>query len=369
MESEKEKKQQYKNLSDSENLNLEEEALNISFKNNLELNQEINNKLKNDNQENYWHDYNLSQTREKAIFVKLLRELCNILPKKQRFEGRKGVEVAHIIFCLCMKNYCIKSGRRIIGELELCKEAGLIDKVPHFNSLFNYLKNKNLTYILEDLIKLTSLPLKSVERKFCCDSSGFGTSVLDDRWSVIRSKYEKHHKYFKAHISFGVLTNIVTACKITSGDKADSPFLPTLVEETAENFKIEEWSADKGYLSRENYEAIFKHGAMPLIPFKSNITGKQRGSAIWGEMYKFFQKNNELFMKKYHLRSNAESGFSMIKARFGDLTSMRNPISAMNDILCKVLCHNLCVLCQELLLLNVDIDFAQFRELVAQDRI
>lgn len=320
-------------------------------------------------EESFWTKYNRSQTKEKILFVKLLRELCNILPKKQKFTGRKGIEIAHIIFCLCMKNYCIKSGRRIIGELELCKEGNLIEKVPHFNSLFNYLKNKNMTVILEDLIKLTSLPLKSIERKFCCDSTGFGTSVLNDRWSMVRSQYEKHHKYFKAHMSFGVLTNIVTACKITEGTAADSPLLPELVNQTSENFSIEEWSADKGYISKENLQVIFDHNALPLIPFKSNTSGKARGSKIWSEMYKFFKNNNEIFMKKYHLRSNAESGFSMIKSRFGDLTSIKNEIGAKNDILCKVLCHNLCVLCQELLLLNVDIDFAQYSEKVAQDRI
>ena len=123
-------------------------------------------------------------------------------------------------------------------------------------------------------------------------------------------------------------------------------------------------------LSRENYEAIFNHNALPLIPFKSNVSGKRAGgSMIWTEMYNFFKNNNELFMKKYHLRSNAESGFSMIKSRFGDLTSIKNEVGAKNDILCKVLCHNLCVLCQELLLLDVDINFAQYSEKVAQDRI
>jgi transposase len=299
----------------------------------------------------------------------LLKELCDILPRKQKFKGRKGVEVAHIIFCLCMKNYCIKSGRRIIGELELCKEGNLIEKVPHFNSLYNYLKNKNLTFILEDLIKLTSLPLKAIERKFCCDSTGFGTEVIHERWSQIRSQYEKHHKYYKAHIAYGVLTNIVTACKVTEGERNDAPMLPELVNETAENFKLEEWSADKGYLSRENYNAIFEKGAIPFIPFKSNTTDKKRNSGIWQEMYNFFKDNNELFMKKYHLRSNAESGMQMIKSRFGDLTSMRNETAGKNDILCKILCHNLCVLCQELLLLGIDINFAQYSELVAQDRI
>ena len=326
---------------------------------------EIQEELPN-NGESFWSLYNKSQTKEKVLFVKMLKELCEILPKKLRTRGNKPLELSHLIFCLCMKGYCLKSGRRIIGELELCKEAKLIDKVPHFNTLFHYLRNTDITIVLEDLIKLTSLPLKSIERKFCCDSSGFGNAVLHDRWSQIRQNYNKHHKYFKAHISFGVLTNIVTACKITDGTQADSPLLPEMVNQTAENFKIEEWSADKGYLSRENYEAIFKYGALPLIPFKSNTTEKKKGSGIWAEMYNFFHKNQKLFMKKYHLRSNAESGFHMIKSRFGDLTQMKNEISAKNDVLVKILCHNLCVLVQELILLNVDVNFAQFKDKVAQ---
>ena len=70
-------------------------------------------------------------------------------------------------------------------------------------------------------------------------------------------------------------------------------------------------------------------------------------------MYNFFKKNNEEYMKKYHLRSNAESGMRMIKARFGDLTHIKNDVGAKNDVLIKVLCHNLCVLCQEILFLQI----------------
>jgi transposase len=105
---------------------------------------------------------------------------------------------------------------------------------------------------------------------------------------------------------------------------------------------------------------------LPLIPFKSNNKSKARGSMIWKEMYEFFKKNNEVFMKKYHLRSNAESGFFMIKSRFGDLTQMRDETGMINDILSKVLAHNLVVLCQEVFLLGVKVDFAQFKEHLAQ---
>jgi len=56
----------------------------------------------------------------------------------------------------------------------------------------------------------------------------------------------------------------------------------------------------------------------------------------------------------------------MVKSRFGDTYMVRNPISIQNDLLTKVLCHNLCVLIQEMFFLGVDINFAQLSKEVAQ---
>lgn len=312
--------------------------------------------------ESFWTKYNKSQTKEKLMFVKLLKELCDLLPSKYRTTGRKPMELSHVIFCICMKNYCIKSSRRVIGELELCRQAGFIEKIPHFNTLLNYLKNPNLTFILQELIKITSLPLSSIEKKLCGDSTGFGTRVVHDRWSVVRQNYSKHHKYLKLHASFGTLTNIITSCRVTEGTKSDSLVLPELVNETCENYKPEEYSWDKAYLSRDNFEVIWNNNCLPFIPFKSNSHPRKRGSGIWREMFEFFEQNNELFMKKYHLRSNSESGFHALKSKFGDLTTMRNEVGMINDVLSKCLCYNLCVLIQELFVLGIDVNFAQFGE-------
>ncbi len=317
----------------------------------------INDFIKQDNPGFSWSKYNKSQTQEKILFLRLLKELCSTIDDKK---------VGERIFCLAVKTYSIKSSRRVIGELELCKRAGYITAVPHFNTLLDYLKNKKIEPEIHNLIRISSFPLKSIETKFCGDSTGFGMSVLHDRWSAIRSQYQKHHKYLKAHLSFGVFTNIVTACRITEGTHADSPVLPELVEETAQNFTIKEYSWDKAYSSRDNMNKIFEKGGLPFIPFKSNTSGKPNGSMIWMHMYSFFQQNQELFMKKYHLRSNAESGMHMIKARFGDLTMMRNETGARNDVLMKILCHNICVLCQEIFLLGIEFNFAQLRRNAAQ---
>jgi hypothetical protein len=53
----------------------------------------------------------------------------------------------------------------------------------------------------------------------------------------------------------------------------------------------------------------------------------------------------EAFLANYHKRSNVETTFSMIKAKFGDSLLARSDVGQMNEALCKVLAHNIvCVI-------------------------
>lgn len=52
-------------------------------------------------------------------------------------------------------------------------------------------------------------------------------------------------------------------------------------------------------------------------------------------------------MKKYHKRSNVESTFSAIKRKFGDSVLSKTDTAMKNEVLCKILCHNLTCLIQE----------------------
>lgn len=58
-------------------------------------------------------------------------------------------------------------------------------------------------------------------------------------------------------------------------------------------------------------------------------------------------------MQHYHQRSNVESTFMMIKAKFGDSLRSKMERSQVNEVLCKVLCHNICCLIQSMYELNL----------------
>ena len=103
-------------------------------------------------------------------------------------------------------------------------------------------------------------------------------------------------------------------------------------------------SADKAYSSRNNLECINELNGTALIPFKSNATGKAKGSGQWKKMYHYFMYNKDEFLQRYHLRSNVETTFFMIKAKFNDMLKSKSRVAQINELLLKILCHNLVVL-------------------------
>jgi hypothetical protein len=184
-----------------------------------------------------------------------------------------------------------------------------------------------------------------VETDFAIDSSGFGSNRFE-RW--FDAKYgvpRKSCMWVKCHIACGVKTNVVTAVRILDKDAADSPQLPPLVKETAQGFTIGEVSADKAYSGVENFEAIAGCGGTGFLAFKSNATGAAGG--MYEKMFHYFAFKRDEYMAHYHKRSNVESTFSMIKRKFGDSVRSKTDAAMVNEVLCKLVAHNLCVLIQE----------------------
>ena len=215
-----------------------------------------------------------------------------------------------------------------------------------------FFENPALTPILKSFIVQSSLPLRSVETKFAIDSSGFSTNKFE-RW--FDHKYGVTRRtctWVKVHIACGVKTNVVTAVRILDQHAGDAPQLPDLVRTTGQNFTIAEVSADKAYASVENFEAVADCGGTGFMDFRAGITGNSGG--IFQKMFYYFLFKKEEYMKHYHLRSNIESTFSMVKRKFGDHVRSKTETAMVNEVLCKFLCHNLCVLIQEECELGID---------------
>jgi len=308
-----------------------------------------------------WHEYNAAQVNEKSKLLSLLSELCQNIEEPVQTFGRPRASVADIIFAACLKVYGGMSGRRNQSDLHDALQRGYISKPLHYNTISKYLEREDLTPYLKQLIVESSLPLKAVEEDFAVDSSGFST-VQFKRW--FHAKYGAaqtidRREWVKVHLMCGVTTNIVTSVEISSAHAGDSPYFRPLVEQTARNFTMREVSADKAYSSEKNLKLVLTKQAMPYIAFKVNATGgDKRSSSVWKRMYLLYQYNEERFMQHYHKRSNVETTFSMIKAKFGERLRSKTEVAQTNEVLCKVLCHNLCCVIQSMYELGVDVDFS-----------
>ena len=309
-----------------------------------------------------WSSYNQAQNTEVNMFDKLLRDLVETVEEPERIgAGRPSLPLKEQLFCSTQKVYSQLSSRRAKSLFNNAQEKGLLKKSPHSNAVNKFFNREDLTQILKKLIVVSSAPLKSVETKFAVDSTGFRTTNFNE-YCKEKHKTNKRHHWVKLHAVCGVKTNVITSAEVTRGEgtgSADSPqFIPLANQTKQAGFNIQEFSADKAYSSRDNLALINEFGGTVLIPFKKNASPKPKGkNHIWRKMFHYFQYNQEEFMKKYHARSNIETTFHMIKSKFGDSIKSKNPTAQQNELLAKVVCHNIVVLIHEMFELGIEARF------------
>lgn len=288
-----------------------------------------------------WSAYTKAQCEEKLMFLQILSELASKVRLPRNGMGRPRSELSDILFACFLKVYTGFSGRRLKSDLEISRQQGYISEVPHFTTVMKAFNSKELKPAFQEIIKASSYPLKEVEQDFAADSTGFSTSQFSRWFDTKWGKDKTERIWVKAHAMSGVKTNIITSIEISEGNVGDSPYFIPLLDGTRELFKIREVSADKAYSSKANLEAVVGSGALPYIPFRSNIIGKAGGSKVWSTMYNYFMNNRQEFLERYHKRSNVETTFSMIKRKFGNNLRTKSLIGNINEILCKAICHNI----------------------------
>ena len=304
-----------------------------------------------------WSSYNAAQQTEKSHFLALLYQLCAKIEEPIQVMGRPRLSLKDMLFAVTYRTYTMMSARRFTSDMRDALAKGYIAKAPCFNSVFHYLQNESLTAYLKHLIAESAKPLQSIEEDFAVDASGFSTCTYVRWFDVKYGKNESWHDWIKMHVACGVKTHIVTGVEITRATQHESPFFKGLLDQTAKaGFTMREVSADKGYISMKNLQATVDAGATPFIPFRSNVQ-PDRGTDLWSKMFYYYNFKREEFLAHYHKRSNVETVFQMIKSKFGERLRSKTETAQMNEALCKVLCHNLCVVIQSMYELNITPEF------------
>src|SRR5438270_4286093 len=142
-----------------------------------------------------WPAYNMAQTKEKAIFLYLLHQLCQGVGSPAQYgRGQRRLPLEDMIFAMAFKVYSTVSGRRFMTDLRDAHAKGYIENLPCYNSIFNYFESEVSTPYLLMLIEESGLPLASLEEDFAIDSTGLSVGA--------RQKWHDA-KWGKIHIEFG----------------------------------------------------------------------------------------------------------------------------------------------------------------------
>lgn len=327
----------------------------------LNRNLTVQNILNETKKEFSWPAYNESQKQEKLIFLEILDSLCSHIPDEPEGKmGRPSARFREMIFCIVTKLYEGLSTRIVCSDLTIAMEKGYIAKVPNPNTLIKYFNQPQCIAVLTDLIRLSAMPLKGFETTFSVDATGL-SSAFYSRWFDHRfGKEDEKKDWRKIHLICGNKTHIVTAIVITDGKSHDSPQFCELVNKTAEHFRILEVCADKAYSSRKNVQAVADVGGTPIIPFRSNSTGRSLGSKVWNKLFYYTQYHGDEFTTRYGKRNNVEGTFSSLKRKFSTKLLCKNEIAQVNECLAMVLCLNICILVRALFEHAIETNFEEF---------
>lgn len=120
----------------------------------------------------------------------------------------------------------------------------------------------------------------------------------------------------------------------------------------------------RAYLGKKNLAAVAAVGAQPFIPFKiTNERAAERNmgnpSEHWRKMWAYFDLKKEEFLKHYHRRSNVESTFGGLKAKFGGSVRSKKFVAQQNEVLAKVLLWNLTCIISAIEEFGIDAEFSR----------
>ena len=269
-----------------------------------------------------WASYNMAQNEGVKLFDSMLSDLVVNVDEPIQTRGRSIMKLSDELFCAIQKVYSQLSSRRTESLFDFTESREQISHKPRFNVTSKVLNKEEISPILENLLLITALPLKSIETKFATDSSGFKTRNFM-QYAEQKYNLKREHEWLKVHIIVGVRTNVITALRVaenTGEGSADGPNFVSLMQKTHElGFTVQEVSADKAYSSRGNMNLVDGMGGVPYIPFYLNSTGKPKGNShIWRKMYAMFMPRKGEFEEHCHLRFNVETTFSAWKLKFGD---------------------------------------------------
>jgi len=279
-----------------------------------------------------------------ALSVSLLLSIAMLLkPVECKKRGKKPYDY-RILLVLCIlriiEGLTYEGYEQIMRtDLRICIPLGM-DILPSKSTIQRAMKHLKFSLIMQFNRELISCIIKR-KLNIIIDSTGIrciGRSV----WYCIRIKKKiKKRDCDKIHAAVDADLLLILNFRITKWSRNDNPFLIKLLK----LFKlIGLVFADKGYLSRKNFQfSADKEGAL-FCPFKKNSTAKPNSNPAWKFAFNLWSKCNWVYMNTYHQRSKIEAVFSAVKKRYGDSFKCRKKTMRRKEVALRFIAYNVFIM-------------------------
>lgn len=283
-----------------------------------------------------------SRTKKDFVVCAIKLVLSTVMFLKEKEHKKKGkkpydyriilaLNILRVLFCKSYSDYEIE----IRGDARYCYAFNL-HHLPGKSTL-----QRGMSLISPKLLREFNFILLSdfvkMKLNLLIDASGIriiGKSV----WFCLRLKQRLTKKDCdKIHLAVCSDVLFIMNWRITRGKKHDCPFFTILLKP----FKIlGTIIADKGYLSRKNFQFVADRKGGAFIPFKSNSTCKPQSHPAWKFAFNLWKKLNISYMNIYHQRSKIEAIFHALKKRYGDELSSKSAETRRKEMALRFIAYN-----------------------------
>lgn len=163
-----------------------------------------------------------------------------------------------------------------------------------------------------------------------------GIKLLGEgEWKCKKHGSEYRRQWRKLHIGIDAQTMQIRAICVTSNNVSDAAVIPDLLDQLPKDEKLESFTGDEAYDTKQVYQAVIEHGATPIIPPRKNARirkGKafaHRNAAI--AACKRLGRGIWKVWSGYHRRSLVETKMNCIK-RLGERVTARSFESQVNEL-------------------------------------
>ncbi len=278
------------------------------------------------------------------LSVSILLQIAMLLKQiehKQR--GRKPYDY-RMLFVLCILRIMLRLSyedyeRIMRTDPRICNILKL-KMLPSKSTIQRAMKLLNFSLIMQfnkDLI------CHIIKRRLnvIIDSTGIrcvGRSV----WYCIRiGEYIKKRDCDKIHAAIDADLLLILNFRITKWNRNDCPFLEKLLKP----FRLLGLVfADKGYLSRKNFQFSANREGALFCPFKKGNTANPNSCPAWKFAFNLWSKCNWVYMNIYHQRSKVEAVFSAVKKRYGDKFLCKQKSMRRKEVALRFIAYNVFIM-------------------------